>query len=133
MTVQIENRERFPTGNPAKPVVPQASSDRLWSAGTLTYTLAGLVALFAWLLWGDFAIAMRDRSFSPMLQLLLKRLNASDLTMTLLMTSVPSTIGMFLSPFVSYRSHRLRRRWGRRIPYLIIPTPIAALAMVGMG
>ena len=28
---------------------------KIWSVGTLTYTTGALIALFAWLLWGDFA------------------------------------------------------------------------------
>src|SRR5260221_311982 len=40
---------------------------------------------------------------------------------------------MLLGPVVSYRSDRHRGRWGRRIPYLVLPTPIMVLSMMGLA
>jgi MFS family permease len=51
----------------------------------------------------------------------------------LLVTSLPAALGMLLGPIVSVKSDNHRGRWGRRIPYLLVPTPIAAAAMVCMG
>lgn len=104
-----------------------------WRAGTLVYTSAGLVALFCWLLWGDFALAMRDRSVPQVLQLLLRKYGASDTVMSFLLQALPPAIGMFLGPIVSYKSDRFRSRWGRRIPFLLIPTPLAALGILGVA
>jgi len=39
-----------------------APQRKLWHAGTPTYTSGGLVVLFSWLLWGDFAWSMRERA-----------------------------------------------------------------------
>lgn len=114
------------------PVTP-AGSSKSWSAGTLTYTTAGLVVLFAWLLWGDFAWNMKERAVQPMAQMLFKQFKASDLILGLLVTSLPAALGMLLGPIISVKSDNHRGRWGRRIPYLLIPTPIAAAAMVCMG
>ena len=36
-----------------------APQKKIWHAGTLTYTTAGVVLLFFWLLWGDFAWSMK--------------------------------------------------------------------------
>ena len=36
-------------------------------------------------------------------------------------------------PWISYRSDRHRGRWGRRIPFLLIPTPLAAATMMLLG
>ena len=104
-----------------------------WSVGTLAYTTSGLVALFGWLLWGDFAWSMKERAVGPVVQLLLKDFEASDLLAGLLMGSLPAVIVMVLGPIVSYRSDRHRGRMGRRIPFLLFPTPVAALAMVGLA
>ena len=104
-----------------------------WQIGTLTYEKAGLIALFWWLLLGDFALAMRDRSMPQVVQLLLKHYHASDTLVATLMTVLPTVIGMFLGPIVSFRSDRLRSRWGRRIPFLLIPTPVAALSMIALA
>jgi MFS family permease len=106
---------------------------RVWSVGTLRYTLPGLVILFFWLLFGDFALSMRERSADPVVQLLVKKYNASSTYQSYLLTVLPSTIALFLAPIISFKSDRHRSRWGRRIPYLLIPAPIAAGAMVGLA
>lgn len=116
----------------SEPVSP-APTRKLWRTGTLTYTAGGLFILFFWLLWGDFAWAMRDRSVGPVLGLLLKKYGASDLLMGVLMGTLPGAITMILGPIVSCKSDVFRSRWGRRIPFLFIPTPVAFLAMVGFA
>lgn len=104
-----------------------------WRAGTLTYTSAGLVALFAWLLWGDFAWQLKERAAVPVAQLMLRRFGASDFLVSLLVGSVPAALGMMLGPWVSVRSDRHRGPWGRRIPYLLVPTPFIVLGMAGLA
>lgn len=103
------------------------------TVGTLTYTAGGLCILFFWLLFGDFAIAMRERAGFPSVMELLRQHHASDTTMSILFSALPAIIGMFIGPLVSFKSDRYRSRWGRRIPFLIIPTPIGALALIGIG
>jgi MFS family permease len=107
--------------------------ERRWYAGTLTYTFAGLVALFFWLLWGDFALNLKERSVPPTLQLLLKHFNASDLLLGVLVTSLPQAMALVVTPIISYQSDRLRTRWGRRIPFLFATAPLAFLSMVGLA
>ena len=66
---------------PAQAALPPAAdrpAPKLWTVGTLTYTAAGLTVLFSWLLWGDFAWSMKERSVTPVVQLLLKKFQASD-------------------------------------------------------
>jgi MFS family permease len=98
--------------------------------GTLTYTAAGLAALSVWLFWGDFAWYMKERTVQQLVPLLLKQFHASDSVTGLLLVSIPAAIGLFLVPIFSYKSDRHRGKWGRRVPYLLIPTPIAAVAMI---
>ncbi len=118
---------------PAPAPTHDAKGRRLWRAGTLVYTTGGLITLFCWLLWGDFAWMLKERSAIPVTQLVLKRFEASDMLVGLLVGSLPAALGMILGPLVSVRSDRHRGRWGRRIPYLLIPTPIAALSMAGLA
>lgn len=106
---------------------------KTWSVGTLTYTAGGLAILFGWLLWGDFAWSMKERSVISVVQLLLRKFEASDMLTGVLIGTLPAAIGMVLGPIISYRSDRHRGRWGRRIPYLVLTTPPAALAMVGLA
>ncbi len=102
---------------------------RVWRAGTLTYTVGGLAALFGWLLWGDFVWQLKERSVQPVVQVLLKMHAASDFLTGLLLGTLPAVIGMLVGPIICYRSDRHRGRWGRRIPFLLIPTPIVMLTV----
>ena len=117
----------------AQQVLPSAVPGRPWAVGTLAYTGGGLAALFFMLLAGDFALSMRERSVGPVVTLMLKRLSASDRTVSVLMTMLPPALSLFVGPIVSYKSDRLRGRWGRRIPYLIVPTPFAVAAMFALA
>ncbi len=120
----------FPEPNPVKlAAVPR----KTWQVGTLRYTAPGLVVLFCWLFWGDFAWSMKERTVGPVLQVMLKKFEASDFQVGLLMGSLPLIISMVLSPIVAYRSDRHRGPWGRRLPFLLLPTPVAVLAMLGLA
>lgn len=117
-----EPLEKTPFSIPAK-----------WQAGTLTYTTVGLVALFCWLLLGDFSWSMRDRSVGPMAQWYLNQLQVPNIVFGLLISSLPVLVGLLLGPVISVKSDRHRGRWGRRIPFLLVTTPLAALGMIGLG
>lgn len=108
-------------------------SRRTWRAGSLIYTAPALVGLFALLLVGDFAWSMRDRSVAPMAQWYLNHLGIPSLLFGLLISSFPALIGLILGPIISIRSDRHRSRRGRRIPFLLVTTPIAAFGMIGLG
>lgn len=113
--------------------VSKQAPRRIWQAGTLTYTSGGLAVLFFWLLWGDFAWLMKERSAPAIVQLLLKQFHASDLLTGLLLGSLPQAMATVVTPIIAYRSDRHRGKWGRRIPYLLIPTPITVAAMLGLA
>lgn len=110
-----------------------AEGQKRWTAGTLTYTASSLAALFFFLLWGDFAWALKERAVPPILQLLLKQFKASDFLVATMIGFLPQAIAVVLLPVISYRSDRHRGRWGRRIPYLLLPTPLAVLSMIGLA
>ncbi len=122
-----------PSGTTVQEAIEPAQVRSVWTAGTLTYTRIGLLVLFCLLLWGDFSWALKERSASPILQILIKDFHASDSEMQLFMVVIPNAMGILLGPVVSYRSDRFRSRWGRRIPFLLISTPFAVLAMMGLG
>ncbi|XHR30989.1 MAG: MFS transporter [Chthoniobacteraceae bacterium] len=115
------------------PQTAASPSPKVWTAGTLTYTSAGLVTLFLWLLWGDFAWQMRDRSVGPLAGWYLNHLKVPNVLFALLFSSLPSLISLFLGPVISVKSDRHRGKLGRRIPFLLITTPIAALGMIGLA
>lgn len=116
-----------------EPRAESASGVKTWSVGTLTYTTGGLVVLFCWMLWGDFAWMMKERSVSPVVMLLFSKFHASDWLTGLLVGSLPQAMGLLMGPVIAYKSDRHRGRWGRRIPYLLVSTPIVALGIIGLA
>jgi len=119
--------------SPESPGITRSPEGKSWKTGTLTYTFSGLLALFFWLLLGDFAWTLRDRSAMPTAQWYLQHLGVSNLLFGLLLSSLPAFIGLFLGPIISVKSDRHRGKWGRRIPFLLVTTLIAVLGMLGMG
>jgi MFS family permease len=126
-----------PASTPARETTAEArpleyaADDRRgrWTVGTLTYSTAGIVVLFAWLLCGDFAWQMKERAIVPVAQLAMRALHASDFLVGLIVVSLPSALSTALGPVVATWSDRHRGRWGRRIPYLLIPAPIVVVSI----
>ncbi len=106
---------------------------KTWRVGTLVYSSSGLVALFCWLLWGDFAWSMKERGVMAIFQVLLTQHEASNTTMAVLLAVIPAVLGLFLVPIASYMSDRHRSPRGRRIPYLLATTPVAAIAIAAVA
>ncbi len=53
--------------------------------------------------------------------------------MALLLSVIPSALGLVLGPIISFRSDRYRSKLGRRVPFLLAATPVAALAMAAIA
>ncbi len=103
----------------------------IWRVGTLTYTRVGLISVFSWLLWGDFAWMIKERALSPLVPLILKKFDTSDMITGLLIVTLPGLLELVLGPVVSVLSDRTRSRLGRRIPFLLATTPMAAAGIIG--
>ena len=69
---------------------------KIWQKGTLTYTTAGVVVLFCWLLWGDFAWGLKERAVGQVAGLMLKSFDISNLWYGVLMISYPCFTNIFL-------------------------------------
>jgi MFS family permease len=76
---------------------------------------------------------MNDRSAGAVVTLLLKRFHASDTLVGLLMGSLQAALVILIAPVVSYKSDRLNSRWGRRIPFILVPTPFIVIGLVAMA
>ena len=113
------------------PTVNQADQDPpgVYRVGTLTYSLGSLVVLFAFLMLGDFAYAIRERAVGDIFQVLLRKFAVSDLMFSVLTTALPALMTILVVPFVGVISDNYRSRLGRRIPFLIVTTPIIAAAI----
>jgi len=117
---------------PSEPPIPLAppSSATTWHCGTLTYTKAGLVSLFVFLLLGSFSFNLMMMVIPSILPLKLKALGASDVLIGLLLTSIFPMFGLFVSPYLSFKSDYLRTRWGRRKPFFVFTLPFVTLSIV---
>jgi maltose/moltooligosaccharide transporter len=106
---------------------------KTWLAGTLTYTSAGLIMLFFWLLLGDFAYAIRERSAHAVVQLALKSYGATNTFQSYVLVFIPHAVALLLQPVIAFKSDRFRSRWGRRIPFMLWTTPFTFLSMIGLA
>lgn len=68
-----------------------------------------------------------------MAQWYLKHLEVPNVLFALILGTFPAAIGLILGPIISYKSDRHRGPRGRRIPFLLITTPVAAFGMFGLG
>lgn len=117
--------------------MPVASDNgpKIYKVGTLSYTLRGMMVLFAWLLWGDFAFVFFENIFGRFIPLYLKDLHASNSLIGIMMGSIAGGVNLFLLPSLSQWSDGCRTSLGRRIPFLLVATPftVGSLILVGFA
>jgi hypothetical protein len=65
-----------------------------------------MVVVF-WLLLGDAGSSLRDRAWSDMMNLLLKRLGSSNTSLAVLTVVLGNVIVLLVGPTISYKSDRL--------------------------
>ena len=103
---------------------------KTFSVGTLVYTLSGMLILCSLLLLADFAYQLKDRAIAQVLPLLLNKFQASNTLISLLTGTLPQIIVLLILPAISLVSDRYRSRWGRRLPFAVLPTPLIVVSMV---
>ena len=101
--------------------------------GTLRYTMAGLMWVFVWLLWGDFCFTTMEYVNSQIVPLRLRELNAPDWVLPVILTTVPGIISFTLNPVISTMSDRHRGPRGRRIPFLLFSASFISATLVLMA
>jgi MFS family permease len=111
---------------------PPPAESGIYRVGTLTYTRAGLVMAFFWLLWGDFFFTIMESVTGGIIPLRLVSLHTSNYTISAI-NQLPIILALFANPVISFRSDRFRSRWGRRIPFIIATLPMLTLSLVGLG
>lgn len=99
-------------------------------AGTLKYTGGSLMMLFAWLYMADFVLMMRERAVTPTTIQLLLYHHASPAMIVLLKDVLPNVLSFVIVIPLCYISDRWRGRMGRRIPFLLLATPLAVIGMI---
>lgn len=136
MSATLPAPEAPPRPDPAAPSAretPASSPSGRFTVGTLSYTKAGLITLFLWLLWGDFCFTIMEAVVPALLPVKLNQLAAPNSMVGLIVTTIPGLMNILINPVVSYRSDRHRGKWGRRIPFLVGATPFLVLFLVLLG
>jgi len=106
---------------------------KTYRRGTLRYTLRGLFVLALWLLWGDFAFTFFESIFGRFIPLYLKDLHASNSLIGVMTGSIAGLVNILFLPNISQWSDHTRSRFGRRIPFLYVVTPLTVASLVGVG
>lgn len=106
---------------------------KLFHVGTLTYTRRGLIVLFAWMLWGDFCYTLMETIVPSILPITLKGLGTSNISMALILSTLPGVLNTTICPWVSFWSDRYRSRWGRRIPFILTTLPFLTFFLILLG
>ena len=101
---------------PPSPKKSDRNAAGFWQVGTLTYSAMGLAGLTFWLLWGDVAWSMRDRSVPSVMQLLFQKFGATNFVSSLLISTLPYGLILLIGPIVSFRSDRHRGPWVAESP-----------------
>lgn len=115
--------------NPPQP----GTQPGVYTAGSLVYSKKSLVVLSLWLLWGDFAFNFFENVFGKFLPIFLKDLHASDTMIGVMTGSFAGLVNVLFLPAISRWCDNLRTPIGRRIPLLIIATPLTAGTVVAVG
>ena len=106
---------------------------KIYRCGSLTYTRRGLVALFAWLLWGDFCYTMMETVIPSIMPLKLRSLGSANWIIALIMSTLPGVFNTTICPWVSFKSDHYRSRWGRRIPFILYTMPFLTISLLFVG
>lgn len=99
----------------------------IFHAGNLIYDRRTLAWLFCCLLLADLSFMIVSQIEPSVLPILLKNAGASDHHVAWILGTLVQMTQLVLNPIYSTCSDRTRTRWGRRIPYLFIVTPLASV------
>lgn len=106
---------------------------KLYSVGSLRYTLPQLLRLCGWLIWGDLCFVLMQAVLPSMLPVQLRAVGVSNTFIALIVGSLPSALNMIFNPIFSTVSDRFRSRWGRRVPFLFVAAPAMGVLLIGVG
>ncbi|HSI07008.1 MAG TPA: MFS transporter [Rariglobus sp.] len=117
---------------PEKAVASSEQPDR-FKVGTLSYTKAGMITVFLFLLWGDFCFTLMETVVPTLMPLKFNSIGAPNWVLGLVMSTIPNIMTAGINPLISIRSDRFRSKWGRRIPFLAGATPFLVLFLILLG
>jgi hypothetical protein len=121
---------RSPVHQPRPPTLPPAERAGDLRVGNLSYNGRQLAWLFFWLLLGDVVFMIVSQFQPAVLPIVLKKYGATDNHIAWILGTTVQLTQLVLNPVYSFKSDRTRTRWGRRIPYLFVVTPLVSLLLL---
>lgn len=106
------------------------AEEKKFTVGTLSYSKHGLWILFFWLMWNDFTITLLEQVTS--LTTVLMKDRGASYTLMSYFGLVGGLLGMWINPFFSTWSDRLRTKFGRRRPILFFSVPLFAVSLAAI-
>ncbi|MCD2518398.1 MFS transporter [Massilia sp. G4R7] len=94
---------------------------------------AGFPLLLCFLLVGDLAWSLKERAMPDLFKTQLLAVSQDALLPNILFGALPALIAMVFGPLLGTWSDRTRTRIGRRIPFLLVCTPMISASIVGLA
>ncbi|MCQ2396827.1 MAG: MFS transporter [Lentisphaeria bacterium] len=105
-----------------------------WTCGTLKYNWKSLTKVWFFSMLGTLALNLMVYSLVPSLMpRILDHWKIDALRISLIMSTIPQILNMCINPVLSTWSDKVRSRWGRRIPFVVISAPLLVLMMMLIG
>ncbi|MFS2007681.1 MFS transporter [Duganella sp. CT11-25] len=92
-----------------------------------------VLALFGFLLLGDLAWSLKERTVQELAKVQLFVFSQNTLLLNALFGVIPALVVMAAGPTIGAWSDRTRSRYGRRIPFLLVNAPLVFLAMLALA
>jgi len=100
---------------------------------TLSYTGRGLFMVFFWLLLGDFCVQVMWQVFPKVTPVVMESMGSKNVMITWVCVMIPTILTAIICPWVSFKSDRHRSKWGRRRPFMLLPTLMTTVFLILMG
>lgn len=108
----------------------QERHQKVYTRGTLTYSLPKLILTVLWIMIGFFTFNTCTALPAKMIPIQLEMFGASDFQKMIIIATIGNVLNMTVCPYVGFKSDRYRSKWGRRIPFILYSMPFIAVSFV---
>ena len=102
---------------------------KIYTCGTLRYTLPRLIMVFVWLMLGGVVYSVCLGLPGSMIPVQLRILGTTETEKMIILGTIGGLLNMTVCPYIGFVSDRHRGKWGRRIPYILSSLPFLVLAL----
>lgn len=101
---------------------------KIYTRGTLTYSIPKLVMTIFWVMVGFFIYNICTTLPAKMVPIQLDAFGASDFQKMIIISTIGNVLNMTVCPYVGFKSDRYRSKWGRRIPFILYSLPFLVVS-----